>query len=139
MSFIVSTDSNGLIKAEVLSNITQGDTSVQAWAEIAAQAQIEALINQRYDVGVLFGKTGTDRDPLLLMYMIDMVLYHIHSRIPEREMAKKREDRYEIALQFFRKVNIGEITPAWPRVDQAVYNEDNQFIMHSNLKLTQQW
>ena len=130
----VEGDYVGLIKEEVLQQVIQNDSNVLDWAEDTAQAQMESMINQRYDVANIFSQTGDHRDPLIIMYMMDIVLYHVHTRIPEREVTEKRQKRYDKALDFLKKVNEGLLTPAWPRVDLTMYKDDNQFRLGSNTK-----
>jgi phage gp36-like protein len=57
------------------------------------------------------------RDPrhkLLKMYLIDMVLYHIHSGQNPLTVPAVRQDRYDTALQWAKDCRTGKVSPGLP-------------------------
>lgn len=46
----------------------------------------------------------TGRNPFVIMRLVDMVLYHIHSKDASRAMPKVREDRYEDSIDWLKTV-----------------------------------
>lgn len=61
------------------------------------------------------GWSPTDnRDQQLVMYLIDMALYHVHSRIAPRNVPELRTRRYEAAIEWLRMCADGSVTPALP-------------------------
>jgi hypothetical protein len=54
------------------------------------------------------------RAPLVKMYLIDMVLYHIHSRQNPRAIPQIRQDRYDTALQWCKDCRTGKVSPGLP-------------------------
>ena len=48
------------------------------------------------------------------MLFVDIVLYHIHSRINPRQIPEIRVDRYERAIAWLKMVTKGEVTPDLP-------------------------
>jgi Protein of unknown function (DUF1320) len=54
------------------------------------------------------------RDQQVLTYVIDIVLYHLHSRIAPRNIPDLRIKRYDDAVKWFKMAAKGEVTPALP-------------------------
>lgn len=57
---------------------------------------------------------GDSRSQKLVSIMIDVVLYHIHSRIAPRNIPDLRVKRYDDAIQWLKDANSGNITPNLP-------------------------
>ena len=58
------------------------------------------------------------RSPLITMYYVDMVLYHVHTRISPRNVPEMRDDRYRAAIKWLHDVSIGELSPLLPLADR---------------------
>jgi phage gp36-like protein len=54
------------------------------------------------------------RHKLLKMYLIDMVLYHMHSRQNPITVPAVRQDRYDTALQWCKDCRTGKVSPGLP-------------------------
>ncbi|RYD57003.1 MAG: DUF1320 domain-containing protein [Sphingobacteriales bacterium] len=57
---------------------------------------------------------GDNRNQQLLMYLVDMVLYHVHSRIAPQNIPQLRQNRYDTALDWLVRSAKGEITADLP-------------------------
>lgn len=57
---------------------------------------------------------GDNRDQQLVQYMIDISLYHIHSRISPRNIPDLRIKRYDDAIAWLKMVMEGDVTSAIP-------------------------
>lgn len=57
---------------------------------------------------------GDNRNQQIVTYLIDITLYHIHSRIAPRNIPDLRVKRYDDALQWLKMAAKGEITAALP-------------------------
>lgn len=57
---------------------------------------------------------GDNRNPQMVMILIDIALFHMHSRISPRNIPQLRKDRYEGALEWLKMVAHGEITATLP-------------------------
>lgn len=118
MSFLTETDYDVQIRTEVRNVVNQTNAS-QALAELMAQEEMTGYLRPRgYDVAAIFAATGANRNPLIIMYMIDIVLYHLHSNIVTRAMPKTREDRYNAAIAWLDKVSRGLLEPQLPKVQE---------------------
>ena len=57
---------------------------------------------------------GDTRDQLIKMHLIDLVLYHLHSRINPRNIPELRLTRRDEAISWLKMVNEGKITTGLP-------------------------
>lgn len=57
---------------------------------------------------------GDNRDQQMVTYVIDLVLYHVHSRIAPRNIPDLRVKRYDDARAWFKACAKGDVTPALP-------------------------
>ena len=58
----------------------------------------------------LFSATGTDRHALILMFAIDITVYHIFCQHNPYKMSKIRQERYERAIEWLKGVMKGDLT-----------------------------
>lgn len=118
MAFLTTTDYDKLIESGIL-DIVKGDAATLADAEVAAQEEMASYLRGRYDVNAIFAATGTDRNPVLVLYMADMVLYHIHSRIAPMNIPELRGIRYDAAIGWLKRVADGKLNPDLPLLDET--------------------
>ena len=114
MNFITSDDLDVLIKNHNLSLLTSQDASLLDIAELQAIEEITGYLRQRYDVAALFSATSTARNPLCVLYCIDIMLYHLYSRITPKGIPEIRLTRYESAIAWLDSVMEGRIIPSLP-------------------------
>lgn len=120
MPFLTNADYTLQIRNELKPLISSNDDNVYTIAELAAEGEITSYLRRRYDVPAIFATTGTDRNAHLVMIMIDLVLYHVFSRITPRNIPEVRELRYDAAIKWLEKVAAGELLP-----DLPLLKEDN--------------
>lgn len=72
-----------------------------------------------------------NRDQQMVLYLVDVILYHIHSRITPRNIPDIRVKRYDDSIAWFRKCANGELTPALPLLKP---NQGNRIRYGSNIK-----
>lgn len=116
MAFLIDADYRTRIKDNVLADIINDDTSIRVNAELTAQAEMESYLNMRFDVAAIFSQTGTDRDHNIVMIMVDIVLYHIYSRLASVQVPENRMDRYNDAKRWLEWVSQGKLSPNLPKV-----------------------
>lgn len=139
MAFVTEADYKKQIKEDVLEQIIEEDDSIRLSAEDAAQSEMESYLNQRYDVANIFNKMGAARNALVMLYYIDIVLYHIHSRINPHMIPDLRTKRYEQAIQWLRDVGTGKIAPNLPRKVDEEGQPETGSRFGSNIKLSDTW
>ena len=59
---------------------------------------------------------GDNRDQQMLLYFVDIALYHLHSRIAPRNIPQLRIDRYHSAIDWLKMCGKGEVTPNLPLI-----------------------
>jgi len=59
---------------------------------------------------------GDNRNKQLVMYMIDIALYHMHASINPRNIPQLRIDRYNNAINWCKMVNAGDVTANLPDI-----------------------
>lgn len=90
------------------------DAPVLHQAVLQTIAEMQSYLRHRYDVATLFAATGTSRNPILVLYALDITLYHLLARIDPRRIAQLRMDRYDAAISWLNKVAQGELLPDFP-------------------------
>lgn len=139
MAFLTDNDYATLIKDVNLAQVTGGVAGVRTQSELAAQQEIESYLNQRYQVAQIFNKTGNSRSALIVMYMLDISLYHMHSRVTPRNIPQIRIDRYDSAIAWLEKVRKGAITADLPRITDEDGEGKIRSRFGSNPKMNHQW
>lgn len=114
MAFIEKSDFGTAIKDNILDAITEADDTLIDKAVTAAIELMKGYLNNRYDVTAIFSVTGDDRNPVLLMYGIDIALYDLHRRINFRKVPEFRTERYKTAKEWFMDVSDQTINPDLP-------------------------
>jgi len=111
--FLTQSDYLQQIQPEIKQAIAS-DLTIWSSAELQAEEEITGYLRNRFDVPEIFNKVGTDRNPRLVMLMVDVSLYHVHSRIAPRNIPEIREVRYEQAIDWLKAVNKGTVVPDLP-------------------------
>jgi hypothetical protein len=137
MSFISQNDYDVQMRNEVLAILNNTENTSIASAELKAQAQMEESLNLRYDVGLIFGAIGNARNPIVIMYLIDIALYHLHSKLATRMIPKIREDRFLAAKEWLKLVRSGELNPDLPTHAETLGNY--RIRLGCNIKHSQDW
>ena len=114
MSFLVIGDYSSQVKGNVLDDIVNADLTVRQDAERKAQSEMEGYLAIRYDVPAIFSQSGTSRNQAIVMYMVDISLYHLHSRINPGQVPELRRERYNEAKRWLEWVSAGKLKPNLP-------------------------
>lgn len=117
MAFLQDSDYKTLITEDDLDIVMQSDSSTRQMAESMAEQQMRGYLNQRYDCEAIFAEVTDQEDSrnkMIVMYMVDIALFHMHSQLPNRMGLETRRVRYEDAIKWLRDVANGLITPELP-------------------------
>jgi phage gp36-like protein len=106
-TFITQSDYDVAIHTEILDAIIRNNPALLEMAEDTAIKQIRGYIGQRYDCDNIFNKTGTNRDPLIMMHVIDIALYHLHAAYNPNRFPEIRKERYKDATEWLKLVQSG--------------------------------
>lgn len=119
MAFLTDDDYKSLICDDDLDVVIQSDGATRDKAELMGIEQMKGFLNQRFDTEAIFSAQGDQRNHLVVMYLVDICLYHLYSNLPNRLGLEQRRTRYEDALKWLRDVANGLITPPLPTPDPA--------------------
>jgi len=119
MAFLTDDDYKSQIKDSVLNTLIEGVTGLRTEMEQKAESQMRSRLAVRYDVAGIFAASGTNRNAEIIMYYVDMVLYHLHSRINPGQVPELRKERYTDALTWLDKVASGDYLADLPMVGDA--------------------
>lgn len=114
MAFLTTADYSAQIKSDILTRLIEDDEDILLDAERKATAQARSRLNTIYDVDNIFAQTGDNRNAELVMYLIDMTLYHVHSRLSPGQVPDLRDKRYTDAMEWLSKVAAGDWNPGFP-------------------------
>lgn len=136
MNFLQHDDLNMQIQA-VIRNIVSGNSDeVLDSAESAAISEAESYLRGRFDTAAIFSATSSDRNSILMTYIIDMMLYHMHSRITPSNIPAIREKRYENAIEWLKMVAADKLNPNLPILPTQL---TGSFSVGSNQKSSTSW
>jgi phage gp36-like protein len=106
---------------ETVDEITRGD-------DTKAQEAIDAAIEEArgylsgYDTDAVFNATDNDRNPVLLLYVKDIAVWHLINVANPGIDYQSKMDRYEKATHWLGKVQSGKVNPNLP-LPEAPTNE----------------
>lgn len=109
--FLTDDDFNTLILDEDKELITQASDTVRNTAIQMAIDQMSGYLRPKYDVAATFALEDEHRSQVLVMYCMDITLYHLHAGLPGRFVPEVRRLRYEDALSWLKDVAKGLIDP----------------------------
>ena len=114
-NFIDITDYDASIHKEILDSLLrQGtadyDPQIVEICEDRAIAEMRSYLNKKYDCNRIFEARGTDRPTLVLMFALDIAIYHIYCQHNPYKISKSREDRYNRAVEWLKGVMRGDVT-----------------------------
>lgn len=114
-NFIQTTDYDATIHREILDSLLRKDSAtydpqIIEICEDRAISEMRSYLNKTYDCDAIFSATGTDRHALILMFAIDITVYHIFCQHNPYKIAKIRQDRYDRAIEWLKGVMKGDIT-----------------------------
>lgn len=114
-NFISLEDYDASIHREILDSLLRQGTSdydpqIIEICEDRAVSEMKSYLNKKYDCQAIFSQTGEERHPLILMFVLDITIYHIFCQHNPYKMSKIREDRYERAIEWLKGVMKGDIT-----------------------------
>lgn len=85
------------------------------WKYVAAVTAVTAI--SPTDTGQTKWQKGDNRNAQIVLYIVDIILYHIHSRINPRQVPELRGIRYTEAVKWLDKVSKGSVTADLPVIE----------------------
>lgn len=114
-NFINTSDYDATIHREILDSLlrkesTTYDPQIIEICEDRAISEMRGYLNKTYDCDKIFSAEGEARNPLILMFAIDITVYHIFCQHNPYKIAKIRQDRYDRAIEWLKGVMAGDVT-----------------------------
>lgn len=109
MIWITHKDIEKQIKLDDLNKITYYDDALLHEAERAAISEVQMYLRSRYDTAQVFSTLSDDRNAIILMITIDILLYHLHSRLNPKQASETRQKRYDEAKRMLEDIMKGLI------------------------------
>ena len=98
----------------VVTAISDSDTTLMPQAIAGATNEAMGYMS-RFDYMTILGQSGAARDPLLLLYLKDISVYHFMVLANPNLDYEVRLDRYKFAIRWLEKIQDGRFVPAgWP-------------------------
>lgn len=114
-NFIDKSDYGISIRENILDQVIDFDQDKLDKAEEAAIELMRGYLNTRYDCDSddagIFTRTGTLRNPVILMHGVDISLYFLHKNINPRKIPEHRTKQYENAIEWLTNVRDCKINP----------------------------
>ncbi|WP_338813642.1 phage protein Gp36 family protein [Bernardetia sp. Wsw4-3y2] len=127
MQFLLETDFDVQIMTMILNIQTNEDPLILDNAESASISEMISYLSTRYNTEEIFAATGDDRHRLIVMYLVDMVIYHTGARNIPKQNIELRGIRYEAAINWLNKVNKGLLNPDLPKLTDENGNTKTTF------------
>lgn len=113
--FITTTDYDASIHKEILDSLLRADLptydpQIVEICEDRAIAEMRGYLNKVYDCDAIFSAQGADRHPLILMFAVDITIYHIFCQHNPYKISQIRKDRYDRAVEWLKGIMSGDIT-----------------------------
>lgn len=121
MIFLTPTDFDPQARPEILAIMQSSPTALDT-IEREAIEEITQYIAARYDAVAIFAATSTSRSALIVMYCVDIVLYHISAATAPRQVGQVRKDRYDNAIDALKYIARGLSNPPLPPLTDAQNN-----------------
>lgn len=134
--FLKDKDYKKQVRDWIRNILVYNDADVQADCELAAQCEMETYLSNRYDIASIFStvQAESDRNPLIILYLIDITLYHLHSNISPDNVPELRLTRYKAAIDWLKAVAMEKISPILPPKINESGTQDISFVYGSNPK-----
>lgn len=137
-NFIESTDYNASIHQEILDSLLRKDSptydpQIISICENRAIAEMRSYMNKTYDCDAIFSATGEERNQLVLMFALDITIYHIFCQHNPYKLSANRKERYDRAVEWLKGIQNGDLTiDGAPRLPEETLAENARWHMESD-------
>jgi phage gp36-like protein len=117
MNFITKDYIRQMIDNETLSVITEGNDLNLNSVENDAISEITGYLNVRYDMNAIL--TATTKSVLILGFVRDIMIYHLHAKVSPDNIPQLRVDRYNKVMNELEKIADGFTNPILPKKENG--------------------
>lgn len=120
--FITEADYLVYIKDVRLQQMVEDNEQIMEDAEDTAIAVVSDALYSRYDIDAIFAATGNDRHRQVIRWVLNLTLYYLHERLPERLIPDRVLKNYDNTLQMLTDIEDGKKSTRLPELSET--NED---------------
>ena len=137
-TFITKNDYDASMHKEILELLVRAgsdpnDDEIIEICEDRAVTEMRGYMNKIYDVDAIFAAEGKERNQLILMFAIDISLYHIFCIHNPYKISKIREDRYNRAIEWLKMVMKGQVTiDSAPKLSSEIVADNSNWQVKSD-------
>jgi len=135
MEFIKREELLTYIKDNVLNSITQFDDTYLDKLEKIAISEINSYIGTKYDMNFEFSRTGDDRNYYLISIVIDIMIFHLYSRVAPDNIPEIKLQRYGKVVEWLELAAKGKVSPNFKVLDNKYDTGSSQLLWGSNKKI----
>lgn len=117
--FLTQTDFEKVVKADSLTMLLGSNPTLLNDMVLTAVAEANSYLAGRYDMAAAFAAVGADRNPILVLRVVDMAVYHLHAAIDPRNINDLRRDRYAESISWLRGLSKGDFSIELPLKELA--------------------
>ena len=107
--FITPDDYDATVHREILDSLVREDRNVIEICEDRAIDEMRCYMSQAYDCDSIFSARGEQRSQLVLMFALDISVYHIFCIHNPHNMSQICIDSYERAVEWLKGIQKGQI------------------------------
>lgn len=119
MPFLIESELNTHLYDEQVGEIVRNDVAIVPASIDAAIVEMKGYLSA-YDTDAIFNATGSNRNALVLLFLKDIVVWHVICLASPDVEFKLREERYKRAIQWLRDVQARRAFPNLPVPAPAV-------------------
>ena len=117
MAFLTPEELETHLYKENIDTISRNDDTIITAAIDAAVQEAWGYLGA-FDRERIFASQGNERNPLLLIFVKDIAVWHYVNLCNAGTDLELRQNRYERAVSWLRQVQKGEVTPSLPVADE---------------------
>ena len=135
MSYITTAELLSHLGVEQIEAISDGNETTLATAMDAAMVEVKSYL-KAYDTVAEFAKVGAERNSLLLTFVKDVTIWHFVNSCNVNTSLTLRQERYDGAITWLRRVQKAEVAPDLPelpvaeQVDSIIFSSNPKRINH---------
>jgi phage gp36-like protein len=133
MAYLTTAEISSHLYAGVVAEISRDEESILEMAIAAAIEEARGYLTA-YDVPAIFAAVEDARNPIVLLYIKDIAVWHyIQLSNPGVEM-ELRQIRYEKATKYFEKIQNGKVNPSLPYPAAPPAAEAESYIKYGSIE-----
>lgn len=96
---------------------TEASLGVELSCESMAIAKVRSALWGRFDVDTMLAKEDDERDPLLVLHVLNVFTYYLYRRINPRKIPEVVKEDHNETLSWLDRLAEGKETPDFPAVE----------------------